>query len=327
MVKGLVLFSGGLDSVIAAHLLKSQGISLKALHFVLPFYSGFGFSYKNIKEYAQALEIPLRIEEEGEEFLSMVKNPKFGFGKNANPCIDCRILRLEKAFKIMAEEGASFIATGEVVGQRPMSQRMDCLHKIEKSANLEGILVRPLSARLFSPTKLEIEGLIDREKLLDISGKSRKRQLEYAKKHNLIHSTPAGGCILTNIHTANRIHEMLSKSKTVSLFDFKLMAYGRHFRINGYKLVVSRDESENNILEKFRNEKTCFFQISDIPGPFGITDSIIDTDIKKLAASIVARYSKVRNENSVNVKIICKGKEEEITVKPANSEFCDKSRI
>jgi predicted ribosome quality control (RQC) complex YloA/Tae2 family protein len=120
---------------------------------------------------------------------------------------------------------------------------------------------------------------------------------------------------------------MLSKSKTVSLFDFKLMAYGRHFRINGYKLVVSRDESENNILEKFRNEKTCFFQISDIPGPFGITDSIIDTDIKKLAASIVARYSKVRNENSVNVKIICKGKEEEITVKPANSEFCDKSRI
>lgn len=327
MVKGLVLFSGGLDSVIAAHLLKRQGISLKALHFVLPFYSGIGFSYKNIKEYAHALEIPLRIEEEGEEFLSMVKNPKFGFGKNANPCIDCRIHRLKKAFKIMVEEGASFIATGEVVGQRPMSQRMDCLHKIEKSADLKGILIRPLSAKLFSPTKPEIEGLIDREKLLDISGKSRKRQLEYAKKHNLIHSTPAGGCILTNIHTANRFHEMLSKSKKLSLFDFKLMAYGRHFRINGNKLVVSRNESENNILEKFHNEKTCFFEISDIAGPFGITDSIIDTDTKNLAASIVARYSKARNENSVNVKIIYKGKEEEITVKPADSDFCDKSRI
>lgn len=323
MAKGLVLFSGGLDSVIAVHLLKSQGIEITALHFVLPFYSGLGFSNSEIKKYAQALDVPLRIEEEGEDFLNMIKNPKFGFGKNANPCIDCRIHRLKKAYKIMLDEGASFIATGEVVGQRPMSQRIDALYKIENNSDLNGLLLRPLSAKLLNPTKAEIDGLVDREKLMDISGKNRSRQLEYSKKYNLVHATPAGGCILTNIHTAGRFHEMVQNDKEFFLADFKLLAYGRHFRINGYKVVISRNEDENDILEKLCNEKTCYFELSEIDGPVAVASSGIDTDSIKIAASMLVRYSKARNENEVKVNVSCMGNCSQVTVKPSSPEYCE----
>jgi len=171
------MFSGGLDSVIAAHLLKSQGLSIKALHFVLPFYSGMGLSHSDIKYYAEVLGIPLMIVEEGEEFLSMIRDPRFGYGKNANPCIDCRIQRLRSAAKIMASEGASFIATGEVAGQRPMSQRVDNLYKIETESGLKGVLLRPLSAKLLNPTKPEQNGLINREKLLASPDEAEKYSL------------------------------------------------------------------------------------------------------------------------------------------------------
>ncbi|MDR2729045.1 MAG: 7-cyano-7-deazaguanine synthase, partial [Chitinispirillales bacterium] len=144
MKKVIVMFSGGLDSVIAAHLLKEQGLSVTALHFVLPFYCGVGKSFNQVEKYAENLGIPLRIEEEGEEFLEMIRSPKFGFGKNANPCIDCRINRLVRAGKIMEETGAVCLATGEVAGQRPMSQKMSCLYKVEKLSGLKGKLLRPL---------------------------------------------------------------------------------------------------------------------------------------------------------------------------------------
>src|SRR5512136_935976 len=160
MVQGIVMFSGGLDSVCATHLLLSQGLRLKALYFMLPFYAGLGIESRAVKAAAEKLGVPLQIIEEAEEYLAVVKNPEFGFGKNANPCVDCRIHRLITAKKIMEAEGASFIATGEVVGQRPMSQRMDCLHKIENHAGLKGYLVRPLSAKLMPPTFAEQKDMI-----------------------------------------------------------------------------------------------------------------------------------------------------------------------
>ena len=148
MIKCIVMFSGGLDSTIAVHLMKSMGFDVLALHFVLPFYSEVGNSHAEIKEKAMRLSVALRIEEEGEDYMAMFKDPHFGYGKNMNPCIDCRIHRLRKAALIKEQEGASFIATGEVLGQRPMSQHKNSLNAIEKRSGLRGLLLRPLSAQL-----------------------------------------------------------------------------------------------------------------------------------------------------------------------------------
>ena len=192
-----------------------------------------------VRSYAEALGVPLMMIEEGDEFIDMIRDPHFGFGKNANPCVDCRIHRLIKAKKIMEDEGASFIATGEVVGQRPMSQRLDCMASIEERSGLKGLLVRPLSAKLLEPTIPEVNGIINRDELFDLSGRSRKPQLAYAAKHGLIHSAPAGGCILTNEETAKRFVELSSSKPQFTLTDFKLLAYGRHFRLeSGLTLLL-----------------------------------------------------------------------------------------
>jgi len=245
------MFSGGLDSVMAVHLLKSQGLDVTALHFVLPFYAGLDKNPEQVQTYAAALGVPLRIEEEGEEFLAMIRDPEFGFGKNANPCIDCRIHRLKKAARIMEEMGAVCLATGEVAGQRPMSQKLYMMRRIEKLSGLAGKLLRPLSAKLLDSTEAEVAGIIDREKLLDITGRSRSVQLAYAKEHGLMHSSPAGGCILTNIETGARFNDLAANNPEYSLADFKLLAYGRHFRTSPeYRVIVSRDEGENDALEK-----------------------------------------------------------------------------
>lgn len=328
MIHGLVMFSGGLDSVIAAHLLKSQGLSIKALHFVLPFYSGMGLSHSDIKYYAEVLGIPLMIVEEGEEFLSMIRDPRFGYGKNANPCIDCRIQRLRSAAKIMASEGASFIATGEVAGQRPMSQRVDNLYKIETESGLKGVLLRPLSAKLLNPTKPEQNGLINREKLLGISGRSRKVQLEYAKTHGLKHSTPAGGCMLTNADPARRFLEMASFKPEFTLADFKLLAYGRHFRLGpGLKAIIARNDPENMALEKIFKKEDYVLQMAEVTGPYCVLRGDATPEQLQLAASITARYTKARNDAEVKVKVEQGGRSFIITARPAGEQECEKLRI
>ncbi|NLE00400.1 MAG: hypothetical protein GX640_11045, partial [Fibrobacter sp.] len=297
-------------------------------HFVLPFYSGVGFNHDPIRRYAAALDIPLRIEEEKEEFLEMIMDPEFGYGKNANPCIDCRISRLKKARAIMEEEGASFIATGEVVGQRPMSQRMDCLHKIENKSGLKGILLRPLSAKLLQPTTVELNGLVDRNQLLGIAGRSRQVQLQYAREHKLLHSTPAGGCILTHEAPSKRYTEMVAQSRDITLSDFKLLAYGRHFRIRpALKVVVSRNESENHILERIAGPQDYFMYMADIAGPVAIMKKESTKEDLALGASILVRFSKARGSESVAVKVFHENAEEVVTVSAATEEYCESVRI
>ena len=329
MIDGLIMFSGGLDSVCATHLLLSQGLKLKALHFVLPFYSGLGMEFTQVKTAAERLGVPLQITEEGEEYLSVVKNPAFGFGKNANPCIDCRIHRLKAAKKLMEAEGASFIATGEVVGQRPMSQRMDCLHKIENHAALKGYLLRPLSAKLMPPTLAEQKGLIDREKLLSIAGRGRKEQIAYARKYGLLHGTPAGGCTLTNEKTADRFNDLVHYTPDFDLEDFRLLAWGRHFRLSpSCKLIVGRDDADNTALEKIASASDWLINLPDnIPGPFGILRGSSIQDHSAKSASLFARYTKFRKEKSCRVIIWHSGKEETIEVIPATDEECDRLRI
>jgi hypothetical protein len=329
MIDGIVMFSGGLDSVCATHLLLTQGLKLKALHFVLPFYSGLGMEFTQVKTAAGKLGVPLQIIEEGGEYLPVVKNPRFGFGKNVNPCIDCRIHRLKTAKKIMEADGASFIATGEVVGQRPMSQRMDCLHKIENHAELKGHLIRPLSAKLLPPTIAEQKGTIDREKLLSISGRGRREQIAYARRFGLVHGTPAGGCTLTNEKTADRFNDLVRSTPDFDLEDFRLLAWGRHFRLSpSIKLIVGRDDPDNIALEKIASASDGLLNLPDnVPGPFGILRGPSIRDYIAQSASIFARYTKFRNEKSRRVVFKYAGKEEMCEVLPATEEECDRLRI
>lgn len=322
------MFSGGLDSVVAVHLLKEQGLDVTALHFVLPFYSGLGRTDWQVKKYAEKLGVTLRIEEEGEEFLEMIKDPSFGFGKNANPCVDCRIHRLMKAKKIMEEEGAVCLATGEVAGQRPMSQRMDCLHKVERLAGLKGKLLRPLCAKLLPPTDAENAGIIDRSRLLEISGRSRKMQLEYAKAHGLSHATPAGGCLLTNIETGVRFNDLSQYDPQFTLADFKLIAFGRHFRSSSqYRTIVSRSESENEMLEKLYTPEMHMFSLQDIPGPLAIGAGDPTESELLFSASTVVRFSKVRNETNVKVVVEKAGQKRIVETGAALDEELDRCRI
>jgi tRNA-uridine 2-sulfurtransferase len=329
MIKCIAMFSGGLDSAIAVHLLKSQGVYVTALHFVLPFYSGTGNSYQKLKDRASQLDVPLRIEEEGEDFLYMIKSPEFGYGKNANPCIDCRIYRLRKARRIMDETGASFIATGEVVGQRPMSQRRDCLDIIEKKAGLGGLLLRPLSAKLLRPTVPEEKGWVDREKFLAIGGRSRKNQLDYAKKSGLSYDSPAGGCILTYAETAMRFSDLQKNKPDFNINDFKLIAYARHFRLlPDLWLVIARNDNENCILEKlFLPDDYQLFN-EDVPGPLSLLrGNCCDKSLLELACSIAARYGKARSMDEVRISVSKNGNKEYIKIKPATDYECCKYRV
>ncbi|MBN2188693.1 MAG: hypothetical protein JW699_04505, partial [Chitinispirillaceae bacterium] len=294
MLHGIVMFSGGLDSVCATHLLLSQGLRLRAYYFSLPFYGGLGLEYRSVRLAAEKLGVPLEIVEEGEEYLAVVKAPEFGFGKNANPCVDCRIHRLGKAKKIMEGEGAFFIVTGEVVGQRPMSQRRDCLHAIENRAGLKGVLLRPLSAKLLPPTNAEKEGLVDREKLLGIAGRSRREQLAYARAFGLVHGAPAGGCSLTNEKTAARFMDLAKHSPDFDLEDFRLLAWGRHFRLSPVsKLVVGRDDRENGVLEKIASPEDRMLRLpNDVPGPLGVLRGPAGGQEIASAASLFARYTR-----------------------------------
>lgn len=334
------MFSGGLDSVVAAHLLKSQGLDVTALHFVLPFYAGFGKRPEEAEKYAGVLGVPLRVEEEGEEFLEMVRDPRFGYGKNANPCIDCRVHRVMKAARIMEEMGAVCLATGEVVGQRPMSQKLPALRRIEKLAGLKGKLLRPLSAKLLDPTEAEEAGIVDREKLLDITGRSRAVQLAYAKEHGLQHGSPAGGCILTNIETGARFIDLAAHDRQFSLADFKLLAYGRHFRTSPkYRVAVSRDEGENEALEKIYAAAASTqpppnmiqMYLRDTLGPLALGIGDPEEAGLLLSAAAVVRFSRMRGADSAAVvaKGSVNGREINriLEVPPANDAELDRLRV
>ncbi len=328
MKKCIVMFSGGLDSTIAVHLMQQQNLEVVALHFVLPFQSHLDFEHAGIKGYADALGVPLRIEEEGEEFLAMVSNPDFGYGKHANPCIDCRIHRLQKAFTIMQEIGASFIVTGEVMGQRPMSQRKECLGMIEEKCGFAGLLVRPLCAQLLEPTIPEQKGWIDRSTLLGISGRSRKEQLAYAKQHNLKHAAPAGGCVLTEEEVSKRFDELRTRQGDLSLSDFKLCAYGRHFRIDPEcRAIIGRFQGENDVLEKLAEKNDVLMEMAEITGPSGLIRGSCSEEALQKSASLLARYSRARTEATALVKIVKDGTSREVSVAPASEELCETVRI
>lgn len=287
-IKAIALLSGGLDSILAVRILQEQGVEITGLAFVSYF-----FDSKLAEKAAKQLKIKIKIVDFSEEHLEMIRNPKFGYGKSMNPCIDCHILMLKKAKEIM-EQGFDFVVTGEVLGERPMSQNKQSLDLIEKESGLKGYLLRPLSAKLLKPTIIEKEKLIKRDKLLDISGRMRKRQIALAEKWGIKqYPTPAGGCLLTDLQFGQRLKEMLNNWPEAEGCDIKLLKYGRHFWADNNLIVVGRNKEENKKIKEMSVKGDILIEPERFPGPTILIRSKGDISVKALkeAKELMIRYS------------------------------------
>lgn len=289
--KALALLSGGLDSTLAVKLILDKGIDVEALNFVSPFClcgrGGCGAS-----EVAKNLNIPLKVVSVGEEYLKIVRKPKFGYGKNMNPCIDCRIFILKKAKQYAKEIKAAFIFTGEVLGERPMSQHMKALNLIEKEAGLEGKILRPLSAKLLQKTEAEKSGLVNREELLDIRGRSRKRQIGLAKEFKITdYPCPAGGCLLTYKEFAGKLRDLFEHKKRVSLKDVQLLKVGRHYRYGKNKIIVGRNEGENKTLLQMKTKDEYYFEAQGCGSPITLLQGSRTKEAIRKAACLTVYHS------------------------------------
>ncbi len=294
-LRGLGLISGGLDSLTACLLLKLQGIEVVGLNFKSPFClcdKVLSHSECGLNLFYDELGIEIHTLRKDDKYLEVIRNPKFGYGKNLNPCIDCRIYILEKAKELGKEIDADFIFTGEVLNQRPKSQNLKALKIIEVESGLIGKLLRPLSALNLEPTILEKKGLIDRSKLLDIRGRSRKRQLELVRKHGLLQNyTACGGCLLTDKSFANRMRDYLKFNDELKMEDIPILKYGRHFRYKTTKIIVGRNEVENNLLIQLKKVDDLLMEAKEVAGPITIIQNPAEENAIKFAAMLTLRYS------------------------------------
>lgn len=308
--KALLLLSGGLDSAVALHMMKEQNVDVEAVHFTSLFCTcgGKGGGCGPASKIAEASGIKLHIVNKGEDYLEIIKQPKHGRGSNMNACIDCRIYSFRKAKELMEKIGASFIVTGEVLNQRPMSQHKKAMLIIEKESELDGLVVRPLSALVLEETTPEKEGWVDRNKFKNISGRGRKGQLDFAKEKGVKDfSCPAGGCLLTDPQFARRFKDLMEDKPEFGSKDVALLKYGRHFRLGEKaKLVVGRNQNENDVLEKLKEAKDFTFVLADFNGPLAL---LTGENIKKyldFSASITARYGDVP-DRGVKVRVEVSG--------------------
>ena len=308
MPKALVLFSGGLDSILAARLMQDQpNLEVEGIHFASIFTSNHSSESEELaaRKTARQLNMPLCVEDNSEALLELVKRPKHGFGRNMNPCIDCRIRSVTRAFAVMKKVGADFLVTGEVVGERPMSQNRQSMRLIAKEAGVEGLLLRPLSAKLLEPTIPENEGWVERERLLGIHGRSRKPQMELAAKYGIDeYPSPAGGCLLTDPGFSARLRDLLEHNPACDPDDCRLLKVGRHFRLSPkMKIVVGRYHEENEIILSLAREGDRLMTVSSHPGPLTLVRGSSDEENLRLAGAVTARYGKAFSLPSASVRI------------------------
>jgi hypothetical protein len=321
-VKAIAMISGGLDSTLALALVRRQGVEVKAI----TFYTGFCITETQRRKGGRAdgtiprnealraaadLDVDVEyVDLSRSGYLEMLVNPRYGYGANANPCVDCRIFMMRRAREIMDREGAQFVFTGEVLGQRPKSQRRDTLRTIERESGLEGRLLRPLSAKLLAPTLPEREGLVDRERLEAISGRSRHRQIALAQELGVADwPQPAGGCCyLTDESFARKFFDVLDareaagEERRIEPEDVVLLSTGRHFRLSPRaKLVVGRTEVENALLERYAAGRARL-EARALLGPVALVEGEPTWEERRLAASIVARYGKGKDLAEVVVE-------------------------
>jgi tRNA-specific 2-thiouridylase len=341
-IKAIGLVSGGLDSQLAVAVLKEQGLDLIGLHF----YNGFapgalrrvilgeeteeGYLDDRARELSGILGITVEVIDVSRDFLDVLVSPSHGYGANVNPCIDCRILMLKRAKDVMEREGARFIFTGEVLGQRPMSQHRQAMDLVERRSGLGGLLLRPLSAKLLPPTVPEEEGWVKRDDLLDIQGRSRKRQMELARELGLReYDQPAGGCTLTDGNYARRFRDIMRRRERPHLLrnEAVLLAVGRHFRLGpGVKIVVGRNETENRYIEANWTGSWLATTI-DYPGPTVLVQGEPDDEDLRRAASITVRYSDAKHLPSV--RVVLRRGDESVTleVAPITDEELEPLRV
>ncbi len=317
--KAVALLSGGLDSALAVALTQRLGFEVVGLNLATGFCTGQG-RCDTVLAQGLALGIPVRLLDVSEEYLEVVKHPRFGRGQGMNPCLDCRIFMVRKAGEVMKEEGASFVVTGEVLGQRPMSQHRQALELVARESGLGEKLVRPLSGRLLGPTFPERMGWVRREDWLDLEGRSRKRQLALAKEWGIpVFSQPAGGCcLLLERAYAKRLRDLIREKGVDSLTkdDFALLRYGRHFRLGPRtRLVVGRNELENSALLSFSGDHYVF-TFPDVPGPVALILGEVGEEELKLAAELAGRYSDAPSGALLRVKVEHQGETRELWVRP-----------
>jgi len=324
--KVVVLLSGGLDSSLACVLLRKQDIDVHAIIYM----THFGCHIAGDKSSCSHDPFPLaekfgfrvKMCHLGEQYVEMVKDPEFGHGKNMNPCVDCRIMMLREAKYVMDQLGADAIATGEVLGQRPMSQMRDRLNLVEKQTGLRGRLLRPLSAKLLKPTIPELEGKIDREQLEGISGRSRKRQMELADELGLTdYPNATSGCLLTDPNYSRRLKDLFTHNPEAGFEEINLLKYGRHFRFNDQaKIIVGRHSNDNDNIEHLKSKADIQFEARDTGSPITILQGYPSREAIEFAARLTARYCDDKYAAEVPITITYSDREEVSVVEPAVEE-------
>ncbi|MDR1975752.1 MAG: argininosuccinate synthase [Campylobacteraceae bacterium] len=305
-MRALALFSGGLDSMLAMRIITNQNINVTAININIGF-GGTKDMSALFSSRAKAAGAEFEAIDAREEYLKEVLfSPKYGYGKRFNPCIDCHGFMMKKAKALLGEYGANFIITGEVLGQRPMSQNSKALKSVlELSSDDDGLILRPMSAKLLPPTKPEIEGWVDREKLLDIEGRDRKRQIALAEEFGFEeYASPGGGCLLTDIYFSAKLKDFVTY-QPLRVEDIALLKIGRHFRLpNGAKLILGRNESENDTLQSLKNSGfEEIFLGEDLPAPYGKISKNASYEDKILAAQIALSFTKIDKDKTHGVLV------------------------
>ncbi len=301
--KGLSLMSGGLDSQLAISILERAGAYMEAICFSSPF-----FDSSSAEKAAAALGVKLHIVDFTADEIALIKSPAHGFGGAMNPCIDCHALMIRRAGELMARLGFDFVSTGEVMGQRPMSQNRQSLGIVERESGLKGRLVRPLSAKLLEPTIPELEGLIDREKLLDISGRCRDRQIALAKEFGIVdYPSPAGGCKLTEAGFCRKLKDLMDHEGLDNRGLTELLTVGRRFRLpGGAGVILGRDSKENSILAE-RSSLGVLIAPTNVPGPTALVTSLnadADMELVKGLVCSYSHYDRLEGDIELNVGIV-----------------------
>jgi hypothetical protein len=320
----LVLFSGGLDSVLACKVLQEQGLSVLGLHFTSPFFGKPG----EVAHMQRVFGVDIQAVDSGQDFVDQVlADPAHGFGKALNPCLDCKIFMISRAVNMLGPLGADFVATGEVVGQRPMSQRRDAMNRVLKESGAAQALLRPLCARHLEPTPMEASGLVDRDRLLAIKGRGRKEQLALARKYGLEEvPSPAGGCLLTESESACRYLPILEHAPSPTAGDFALANLGRQYWQGPHWMAIGRNQADNKALEEAVTPGDLVFRLAGFPGPLAVGRQFMGRtwgpSVVRSAAALAASFSPRARRSGGEVDVLARvGREEAaISVTPARDE-------
>jgi tRNA U34 2-thiouridine synthase MnmA/TrmU len=306
-VKSIALFSGGLDSILAAKMMLEQDIAVEGITFKTPF-----FGPQKAEKAARIIGIPLTVIDLTAPHLLMLRAPRYGYGKNMNPCIDCHTLMLKTAGTCMEAAGADFIVTGEVLGQRPMSQTKQSLNLVAKNSGCGDVILRPLSAQLLPETKPEREGKVDRSRLLSLHGRGRKIQIDLARHYGITdYPPPAGGCLLTDPNYTRRLRDLFDHEPDFQPRDIDLLQFGRHFRIpEGSKVIVGRNQGDNEAIQFLIADKDFVIRMADAAGPTVLVPGGGDDQALRIAAMLCVLYS--ASPPAAVCKVVCRGGREAV---------------